>query len=153
MPLTHALMLCNVYVLLWRFFHFYIPLCIFVELSICCICRAEYNPDQYLWESDFTLAGRKYKRQDLEASMSIHNEIFSFYFHYLFTTIYIMLLVCCYSPLSRLCAIWILQLRNQRGHTLQCSHYLPSPLPEDTPLPCVIYCHGNRFLRIALYIL
>ncbi|KAF8414326.1 hypothetical protein HHK36_002327 [Tetracentron sinense] len=33
--------------------------------------RAEYNPDQYLWEADFTLAGRKYKRQDLEASMEI----------------------------------------------------------------------------------
>ncbi|KAG0450202.1 hypothetical protein HPP92_027044 [Vanilla planifolia] len=28
--------------------------------------RADYNPDQYLWESEFTLAGRKYKRQDLE---------------------------------------------------------------------------------------
>ncbi|CAN6552542.1 unnamed protein product [Malus baccata var. baccata] len=32
--------------------------------------RAEYNPDQYLWERDFTLAGRAYKRQDLEASMA-----------------------------------------------------------------------------------
>ncbi|KAK6123912.1 hypothetical protein DH2020_042355 [Rehmannia glutinosa] len=31
-------------------------------------CRADYNPDQYLWEKDFTLAGRKYKREDLEAS-------------------------------------------------------------------------------------
>lgn len=31
--------------------------------------RADYNPDQYLWEKDFTLAGRTYKRQDLEASM------------------------------------------------------------------------------------
>ncbi|KAG5561014.1 hypothetical protein RHGRI_004139 [Rhododendron griersonianum] len=70
--------------------------------------RAEYNPDQYLWETDFTLAGRKYKRQDLEA---------------------------------------ILQLRNQRGHTLRCSHYVPSPFPEDTPLPCVIYCHGNSGCR------
>ncbi|TVU08143.1 hypothetical protein EJB05_41532 [Eragrostis curvula] len=29
--------------------------------------RAEYNPDQYLWEPEFTLAGRKYKRLDLEA--------------------------------------------------------------------------------------
>ncbi|EMS61217.1 hypothetical protein TRIUR3_16734 [Triticum urartu] len=29
--------------------------------------RAEYNPDQYLWEPEFTLAGRKYKRIDLEA--------------------------------------------------------------------------------------
>jgi hypothetical protein len=33
--------------------------------------RADYNPDQYLWEKDFTLAGRAYKRQDLEASMGM----------------------------------------------------------------------------------
>ncbi|KAJ6869992.1 hypothetical protein NC652_035793 [Populus alba x Populus x berolinensis] len=33
--------------------------------------RADYNPDQYLWENDFTLGGRAYKRQDLEASMGI----------------------------------------------------------------------------------
>lgn len=66
--------------------------------------RAEYNPDQYLWEKDFTLAGRTYKRQDLE-------------------------------------------LTNGRGHTLHCSHYVPSPFPEDTPLPCVIYCHGNSGCR------
>eukprot|EP00258_Populus_trichocarpa_P043372 XP_024459391.1 uncharacterized protein LOC18099730 isoform X3 [Populus trichocarpa] len=66
--------------------------------------RADYNPDQYLWEKDFTLAGRAYKRQDLE-------------------------------------------LTNARGHTLRCSHYLPSPFPEDTPLPCVIYCHGNSGCR------
>ncbi|KAI3850285.1 hypothetical protein MKX03_028841 [Papaver bracteatum] len=66
--------------------------------------RADYNPDQYLWETDFTLAGRKYKRQDLE-------------------------------------------LTNGRGHILRCSHYMPSPLPEDTPLPCVIYCHGNSGCR------
>lgn len=66
--------------------------------------RAEYNPDQYLWEKEFTLAGRKYKRQDLE-------------------------------------------LRNARGHALQCSHYVPSPFPDDIPLPCVIYCHGNSGCR------
>ncbi|KAL5729690.1 hypothetical protein ACHQM5_002603 [Ranunculus cassubicifolius] len=66
--------------------------------------RAEYNPDQYLWEPDFTLAGRKYKRHDLE-------------------------------------------LPNRRGHTLQCSHYVPSPFPQDTHLPCVIYCHGNSGCR------
>ncbi|XP_022926850.1 uncharacterized protein LOC111433838 isoform X1 [Cucurbita moschata] len=66
--------------------------------------RADYNPDQYLWEKNFTLAGRAYQRQDLE-------------------------------------------LRNSRGHALQCSHYLPSPIPEDTPLPCVIYCHGNSGCR------
>lgn len=66
--------------------------------------RAEYNPDQYLWEKDFTLAGRKFNRRDLE-------------------------------------------LRNARGHILQCSHYVPSPFPDDTPLPCVIYCHGNSGCR------
>jgi hypothetical protein len=37
-----------------------------------CIYSAEYNPDQYLWEPEFTLAGRKYKRLDLEASKG-HN--------------------------------------------------------------------------------
>ncbi|KAE9594794.1 putative serine aminopeptidase, S33, alpha/Beta hydrolase [Lupinus albus] len=67
--------------------------------------RAEYIPDQYLWEKQFTLAGKIYQRQDLE-------------------------------------------LKNARGHTLQCSHYLPSPLPEDTSLPCVIYCHGNSGCRV-----
>ncbi|XP_057433525.1 uncharacterized protein LOC130726300 [Lotus japonicus] len=66
--------------------------------------RAEYNPDQYLWEREFTLAGRKYQRQDLE-------------------------------------------LKNARGYTLQCSHYLPSPFPGDVPLPCVVYCHGNSGCR------
>ncbi|KAG4929136.1 hypothetical protein JHK86_046097 [Glycine max] len=30
--------------------------------------RAEYNPDQYLWEKEFTLTGRTYQRQDLEAN-------------------------------------------------------------------------------------
>ncbi|OVA19694.1 hypothetical protein BVC80_9059g12 [Macleaya cordata] len=39
------------------------------------------------------------------------------------------------------------QLTNGRGHTLRCSHYVPSPFPEDTPLPCVIYCHGNSGCR------
>ncbi|XP_068642743.1 uncharacterized protein [Aristolochia californica] len=66
--------------------------------------RAEYNPDQYLWEKEFSLAGRKYQRQDLE-------------------------------------------LQNASGHTLKCSHYVPSHFPENTPLPCVIYCHGNSGCR------
>ncbi|XVE87589.1 hypothetical protein DITRI_Ditri19aG0000300 [Diplodiscus trichospermus] len=30
---------------------------------------------------------------------------------------------------------------------LRCSHYMPSPFPEDIPLPCVIYCHGNSGCR------
>ncbi|KAK7292505.1 hypothetical protein RIF29_08286 [Crotalaria pallida] len=66
--------------------------------------RAEYNPDQYLWEKEFFLAGRKYQRQDLE-------------------------------------------LKNARGYTLRCSHYLPLPFAQDTSLPCVIYCHGNSGCR------
>ncbi|XVF28099.1 hypothetical protein REPUB_Repub14bG0165500 [Reevesia pubescens] len=66
--------------------------------------RADYNPDQYLWEREFTLAGRQYKRQDLE-------------------------------------------LTNARGHMLRCSHYMPLAFPEETPLPCVIYCHGNSGCR------
>ncbi|CAL5360165.1 unnamed protein product [Camellia sinensis] len=65
---------------------------------------ADYNPDQYLWEEDFTLAAESTKDRTLR------------------------------------------QLRNQRGHTLQCSHYVGSPFPEDTPLPCVVYCHGNRMM-------
>ncbi|XP_076910564.1 uncharacterized protein LOC143568250 [Bidens hawaiensis] len=40
-----------------------------------------------------------------------------------------------------------LQLTNTRGHTLRCSHYLPSPFPDDTCLPCVVYCHGNSGCR------
>ncbi|XP_024961606.1 uncharacterized protein LOC112502029 isoform X2 [Cynara cardunculus var. scolymus] len=39
------------------------------------------------------------------------------------------------------------QLRNGRGHTLRCSHYMPSSFPDDTSLPCVIYCHGNSGSR------
>ncbi|XP_014517638.1 uncharacterized protein LOC106775106 isoform X1 [Vigna radiata var. radiata] len=66
--------------------------------------RAEYDPDRYLWEKEFTLAGRTYQRKDLE-------------------------------------------LKNSRGYTLKCSHYLPSPLPEDISLPCVVYCHGNSGCR------
>jgi len=44
---------------------------------LCHIYRAEYNPDQYLWEKEFTLASRTYQRQDLEASMdSIYLMVF-----------------------------------------------------------------------------
>ncbi|XXG64693.1 hypothetical protein AAC387_Pa05g2577 [Persea americana] len=67
--------------------------------------RADYNPDDFLWKAEFTLAGRKYERKDLE-------------------------------------------LKNGRGHILKCSHYVPSPFPENTPLPCVIYCHGNSGCRV-----
>ncbi|XP_058761451.1 uncharacterized protein LOC131634845 [Vicia villosa] len=66
--------------------------------------RAQYNPDQYLWEKEFILAGKKYQRKDLE-------------------------------------------LKNARGFTLQCSHYLPFSVPEDISLPCVVYCHGNSGCR------
>lgn len=42
--------------------------------------RADYNPDGVLWESEFTHAGRKYKRQDLEASTKIVYQGFIFCF-------------------------------------------------------------------------
>lgn len=30
---------------------------------------------------------------------------------------------------------------------MRCSHYVPSSsLENTTPLPCVIYCHGNRYI-------
>jgi hypothetical protein len=40
------------------------------------VYSAEYNPDQYLWEPEFTLAGRKYKRLDLEASKGDMSSIY-----------------------------------------------------------------------------
>ncbi|XP_047321542.1 uncharacterized protein LOC124925551 [Impatiens glandulifera] len=66
--------------------------------------RAQYDPEQYLWEKEFTLAGRHYRRLDIE-------------------------------------------ITNKRGYALQCSHYVPEPFPDDTALPCVVYCHGNSGCR------
>lgn len=40
-----------------------------------------------------------------------------------------------------------LELVNLRGHTLQCSHYMPVNQSKDELLPCVIYCHGNSGCR------
>uniref|UniRef100_A0A1J3IIS9 Uncharacterized protein YqkD n=1 Tax=Noccaea caerulescens TaxID=107243 RepID=A0A1J3IIS9_NOCCA len=40
-----------------------------------------------------------------------------------------------------------LEVKNSRGDVLQCSHYTPVERPEDRPLPCVIYCHGNSGCR------
>jgi fermentation-respiration switch protein FrsA (DUF1100 family) len=40
-----------------------------------------------------------------------------------------------------------LEVKNIRGDILQCSHYMPVERPEDRPLPCVIYCHGNSGCR------
>ncbi|CAI8590761.1 unnamed protein product [Vicia faba] len=37
-----------------------------------------------------------------------------------------------------------LEIKNSRGDVLQCSHYMPIVSPDGKPLPCVIYCHGNR---------
>lgn len=39
-----------------------------------------------------------------------------------------------------------IQVINSRGNVLQCSHYGPAVIPEGKALPCVIYCHGNRYL-------
>ncbi|VFQ79826.1 unnamed protein product [Cuscuta campestris] len=40
-----------------------------------------------------------------------------------------------------------LEVKNIRGDTLKCSHYMPIIYLEGKPLPCVIYCHGNRFVK------
>ncbi|XP_047330055.1 uncharacterized protein LOC124933665 [Impatiens glandulifera] len=40
-----------------------------------------------------------------------------------------------------------IEVKNSRGDTLQCSHYMPIICPEDKSLPCVIYCHGNSGCR------
>ncbi|CAI0560094.1 unnamed protein product [Linum tenue] len=39
------------------------------------------------------------------------------------------------------------EIKNNRGYILQCSHYVPIVSPEEKPLPCVIYCHGNSGCR------
>ncbi|EXC05734.1 hypothetical protein L484_011315 [Morus notabilis] len=39
------------------------------------------------------------------------------------------------------------EIKNSRGDVLQCSHYVPIVAPEEKPLPCVIYCHGNSGCR------
>ncbi|WCJ23655.1 alpha/beta-Hydrolases superfamily protein [Euphorbia peplus] len=39
------------------------------------------------------------------------------------------------------------EIKNSRGDVLQCTHYVPIVSPEEKPLPCVIYCHGNSGCR------
>ncbi|RCV44728.1 hypothetical protein SETIT_9G398000v2 [Setaria italica] len=40
-----------------------------------------------------------------------------------------------------------LEVKNDLGKKLQCSHYMPVVIPEGKALPCVIYCHGNSGCR------
>ncbi|XP_077232115.1 uncharacterized protein LOC143866721 [Tasmannia lanceolata] len=40
-----------------------------------------------------------------------------------------------------------LEVINNQGNVLQCSHYMPLTIPEGKALPCVIYCHGNSGCR------
>ncbi|KAL0698639.1 hypothetical protein Bca4012_054761 [Brassica carinata] len=40
-----------------------------------------------------------------------------------------------------------LEVKNSRGDTLKCSHYMPVERSQDRPLPCVVYCHGNSGCR------
>uniref|UniRef100_A0A7N0U828 Serine aminopeptidase S33 domain-containing protein n=1 Tax=Kalanchoe fedtschenkoi TaxID=63787 RepID=A0A7N0U828_KALFE len=40
-----------------------------------------------------------------------------------------------------------IEIKNSRGDVLQCSHYVPIVTPNEKPLPCVIYCHGNSGCR------
>ncbi|KAK8691460.1 hypothetical protein V6N13_074970 [Hibiscus sabdariffa] len=41
-----------------------------------------------------------------------------------------------------------IEVKNNRGDVLQCSHYMPLVIPEGKHLPCVIYCHGNSGCRV-----
>ncbi|KAG6758919.1 hypothetical protein POTOM_035382 [Populus tomentosa] len=41
-----------------------------------------------------------------------------------------------------------MEVQNGRGDALQCSHYMPIVNPQEKPLPCVIYCHGNSGCRV-----
>lgn len=43
------------------------------------------------------------------------------------------------------CITHFIQVKNSRGNVLQCSHYGPVESPEGRTLPCVVYCHGNRY--------
>eukprot|EP00850_Spirogloea_muscicola_P018871 SM000177S03204 [mRNA] locus=s177:210935:220262:- [translate_table: standard] len=43
------------------------------------------------------------------------------------------------------------ELKNDRGHTLKCSHYSPVSTSGDSLLPCVIYCHGNSGHSLLIY--
>ncbi|XP_071723371.1 uncharacterized protein [Rutidosis leptorrhynchoides] len=40
-----------------------------------------------------------------------------------------------------------IEVKNSRDDVLKCSHYVPIVSPEDKPLPCVVYCHGNSGCR------
>ncbi|GER43357.1 alpha/beta-Hydrolases superfamily protein [Striga asiatica] len=40
--------------------------------------------------------------------------------------------------------LWTIDYRNERGHALKCSHCIPLQLLDNSPLPYVIFCHGNR---------
>ncbi|XP_057521118.1 uncharacterized protein LOC130801314 isoform X1 [Amaranthus tricolor] len=40
-----------------------------------------------------------------------------------------------------------IEIKNNRGDALQCSHYSPLVSPVGKLLPCVIYCHGNSGCR------
>lgn len=41
-----------------------------------------------------------------------------------------------------------LQLENERGMKLECSHYRPEDIEPGSRRPCVVYCHGNCSSRV-----
>jgi len=44
-----------------------------------------------------------------------------------------------------------LQLRNPRGHLLECSHFQPAATDNEQKLPCVIFCHGSSSCRMDAF--
>lgn len=67
--------------------------------------RAVYDPDQYLWEKDFTLAGRAYKREDLEASMGINTSSSSFILVFVIVLHYFVIWTLCLASVMKLCSL------------------------------------------------
>jgi len=53
-----------------------------------------------------------------------------------------------FSVNERVCERIDIELQNERGMTLQCSHFICTP---HTPSPCVIYLHGNCGCRLDAF--
>lgn len=135
------------------------------------IYRAEYNPQHDLLEEEFKLKGRSFHRKDIEVysiywvCMLTVIKFFSTYFSWILlishkSSIHLSVNNLRKKLIAHLLKLYnfhkfysimiskvignFLQIKNGRGLLLKCSHYVPRHFPEGAPLPCVIYCHGNR---------
>ena len=100
---------------------------------LCHIHRADYNPDQYLWEKEFSLAGRTYQRQDLEASIQ-----------YLFDGL-LQLLLPIYRSYIMIPIVYVCTAR--LSILLLCSSRMPEAIPWS-----VVIISPFLFLKILLFL-